>query len=152
MKPEITQEIGLVAAGRFQAASSHEEEDHGAMNSIAKSKVDGGLVLRGMESPLRIEFDVCFELWSEIVADDKAGNPSIRSLVHKLIADFIIHIDRAKFPGELEGQKESFARGGDPTADSVVRVVKEELGENRGVEAGLSGIVETPFDAGIGLT
>jgi hypothetical protein len=45
LKPEITQEVGLVAASRFQAASGHEEEDHWAMNFIAKSKIDGGLVL-----------------------------------------------------------------------------------------------------------
>src|SRR5271163_3976836 len=105
-----------------------------------------------MEGSLRIELDVCFELWGEIMAEDKAGNPSVRSFVHKLIADFIIHVDGAKFPGELEGQKESLARGGDPAADGVVRVVEEKLGENRDVETGLSGIVETPFDAGIGLT
>jgi hypothetical protein len=45
LKPEITQEIGLVAAGGFQAASGHEQEDHRTMNFIAKPKVDGGLAL-----------------------------------------------------------------------------------------------------------
>jgi len=45
LKPEIAQEIGLVAAGRFEAASDHEEKDQGAMNFIASPKVDGGLAL-----------------------------------------------------------------------------------------------------------
>ena len=105
-----------------------------------------------MEGSLRIEFDVRFEFWSEIVADYKTGNPSIGSLVRELIADFIIHIDGAKFPGELEGQKERLARGRDAAANGIVRVVEEELGENRDVEAGLPGIIETPFNAGVGLT
>src|SRR5580658_1287942 len=105
-----------------------------------------------MESPLRIEFDVRFELGSEIMAEYKAGDPSVRSFVDELITDFIIHIDGTKLSGELEGQKESFARGRDPAADGIIRVVEEKLGENRDVESGLSGIVETPFDTGIGLT
>src|SRR5580700_3322905 len=104
-----------------------------------------------MESPLRIEFKVCFEFWSEIMAEYKAGNPSVRSFVDELITDFIIHIDGTKLSGELEGQKERLARGGDPAVDGVVRVVEKKLRENRDVEAGLSGIVETPFDTGIGL-
>src|SRR5580693_5751786 len=105
-----------------------------------------------MKRSLPVEFDIPLELWSEIMADYKAGKPSIRSFVHKLVADFIIHVDGAKLSGELEGQQKSLARRGDPAVDGVVRVVEEKLGENRDVEAGLSGIVETPFNSGVGLT
>src|SRR5208337_4257195 len=58
----------------------------------------------------------------------------------------------AKFFRELNGQEEDIVSGGDATADGIVGVIKEELGENRDGEARLPGVVETPLDAGIGLT
>src|SRR5579863_9722890 len=86
------------------------------------------------------------------MTDDEAGEPAVRSFVRKLITDFVIHIDGAKLPGEFDGQEKCFARGSDSTTHRVVRVVEEKLGKNRDIEAGLSAIVKTPFDAGVGLT
>lgn len=86
------------------------------------------------------------------MTDDEAGEPAVRSFVDELITDFVIHIDRAKFLGKFEGQKEGIARGGDTTADGVVGVVEEELGENRDGKTRLPSVVETPLDTGIGLT
>jgi hypothetical protein len=86
------------------------------------------------------------------MAEDETGEPAVQSFVDKLIADFVIHIDGAKFLREFEGQEEGVARGGDRTTDGVVGVVEEELRENRDGEARLSGVVETPLDAEIGLT
>jgi hypothetical protein len=152
LNAEITDERRLIAASRFEAASSHEQKDHRAMDSVTSSKVDRGLVLGRMECALRIEFHVHLQFWGEIVADDEAGEPAVRSFVDKLITDLVIHIDGAKFPGEFEGQKEGFARRGDPTANRIVGVVEEELRENRDGEARLPGIVEAPLDTRIGLT
>jgi len=69
----------------------------------------------------------------------------------KLITDFVVHVDRAELSGEFKGRGRYRSRG-DPTADGVVGVIEEELGENRDGEARLPGVVETPLDAGIGLT
>ena len=85
------------------------------------------------------------------MAEDEAGEPGVRSLADKLITDFVIHLDRAEFPGELERQEESMAGSCDATADGVVGIVEEKLGESRDGEAGLSVAVETPFNARIGL-
>ena len=60
-----------------------------------------------MEGSLGIELHVHFEFWSEIVAEYEAGEPAVRSFVDELITDFVIHIDRAKFPGEFDGHEES---------------------------------------------
>ena len=46
----------------------------------------------------------------ELVADDEAGQPAVRSLVDRLITDFVVHIDRAEFLGEFEGQQKELAR------------------------------------------
>jgi len=149
---EIAYEIRLVAGSRFEAAPGHDKEDKGRTDLVASAEVQGRLGFGRMESSFRIELYVTFELWSEIVTNDETGEPAIGSFVNKLIADFVIHIDGAKLPGEFKGQKKSLARGCDPSADGVVGVVEEELGENRDGEAGFAGIVETPLDAGIGLT
>jgi len=136
----------------FEAASGHEEENHGAVDLVASPQLNRGLALGRMEGALRVELHVPFEFWIEIVADNHAGQPAIRSFVNKLIADFPIHIDRAEFLGEFNGKKKALARGHDAPADGVVKVVEEQLRENRDVEARLSGVVKTPFDPGIGLT
>src|SRR5208337_3400716 len=62
----------------------------------------------------------------------------------KLITDFVIHADGAKFPGEFDRHKETLAGRCDAAPDRVVGIVQEGLGENRDVEAGFPGIVETP--------
>src|SRR5208283_5298592 len=89
---------------------------------------------------------------SEIVAEYQAGEPAVWSLMGKLITDFVIHADGAKFPGEFDRHKETLAGRCDAAPDRVVGIVQEGLGENRDVEAGFPGIVETPLDAEIRLT
>ena len=121
------------------------------MDLVASAQANRGLAFGGMESALGIEFHVPFEAGGEIVADNKTTEPAVRSFVDELITDFVIHPDGAESPGEFEGQEESIARRSDAPADRIVRVVDKELGENRDVEAGLSGVVETPFDAEIRL-
>ena len=106
MKPEVTDETGLIGTGGFEAASGHEQEDYRAMDLVAGAEADRGLVCRGMKSALVVELHVPFELGSEIVADYQAGDPAVRSLVDELITDFVIHVDGAEFSGELEGQEE----------------------------------------------
>src|SRR5580700_8902801 len=86
------------------------------------------------------------------MADDEAGEPAVRSLVDELIADLVIHVDGTKFSGEFERQEESITGRRNAAADGVVGIVKEKLGESRDGEARLSSVVETPLDAGIGLT
>jgi hypothetical protein len=103
LNAKITEKIGLIAAGWFEAASGHEEKNHGAMDFVASPKVYRGLVLGRMEGALGIELHIAFEFWSEIVAEDEAGDPAIRSFVDKLITDFVIHIDGAKLLGEFKG-------------------------------------------------
>jgi len=152
LKSEITDEIGLIATRRFEAASGHDEKDKGRTDLVAAAEVYRGLVFGRMESSLGVELYVPFEFWSEIVAHDQTGKPAVRSFVDKLITDFVVHVDGAKFFGEFEGQEEGIARRRDAAADRVVRIVEEKLGKNRDVEAGLSCVVETPLDAGIGLT
>src|ERR1039458_6580274 len=152
LNTEIAEEIGLIAARGFEAASGHEEKYHRAMDFVAPPEVDGGLVPGRMERSLGIDLNVALEFWSEIVAKYEAAEPPVRSFMDKLITDLVIHINRANFLGEFERQQESFARRGDPTMDCIVGVVEEELRENRNVEARLAGIVETPLHAGIGLT
>jgi hypothetical protein len=122
------------------------------MDLVASPHPSRGLAFGGMESALGIEFHVPFEVGSEIVADNKTGEPAVRPFVDELITDFVIHPDGAESPAEFEGQEESIARSSDTPADRIVRVIDKELGENRDVEAGLSGVVETPFDAEIRLT
>ena len=46
LNAEITEEIGLIAAGGFEAASGHEEKDHRAMDFVAPAEIDSGLALR----------------------------------------------------------------------------------------------------------
>jgi len=152
LNAEITDEIGLIGVGGIEAASGHEEKDHRAMDFVASAKVYSGLDVGRMESTLGIELHVYFEFLCEIVAEDKAADPAVLSLVGKLITDFVIHTNGAEFLGEFEGQEEGIARGGDPTPDCIVGIVKEELGESRDGEARLPGVVEPPLDSGIGLT
>lgn len=61
MNAEIAEEVGLVTAGGFEAASGHEEKDDRAMEFVATTNVESGLVLGGMESSLGIELYVPFE-------------------------------------------------------------------------------------------
>jgi hypothetical protein len=49
LNPKVANEMRLVTAGSFQAASCHEKQDNGAMDFIATAKVDRGLVDRRME-------------------------------------------------------------------------------------------------------
>ena len=105
-----------------------------------------------MESALGIDLHVHFEFFRELVADDEAREPAVRSLVDELITEFVVHINRAEFLRKFEGQEEGLTRGRDSPADRVVGVVEEQLRENRNRKAGFSRIVKPPFDAGIGLT
>ena len=129
MNAEITEEIGLIAAGWFEAAPGHEKKDQRAMDFVASAKVNRGLVLGRMESALRIKFHVNFKFWSEVVADDEAGEPAVRSLVDKLITDFVIHMDGAKLLGEFKGQQECFARGRDPTRTASLGLLRKSWGK-----------------------
>jgi hypothetical protein len=129
LKPEITDDVGLIGTRRLQAAPDHQEEDHRAMDLVASAHASRGLAFGGMESALGIEFYVLFEVGGEIVADNKTTEPAVRSFVDELITDFVIHPDGAESPGEFEGQEESIARRSDAPADRIVRVVDKELGK-----------------------
>src|SRR5208283_4503980 len=130
----------------------HKKKDHRAVDFIAGTEVDRRLVLGRMERALGIEFHIKLEFWSEIVADDEASDPAVRSFVDELIADLIVDIDWAEFLGKFEGQEEGLARGRDTAAHGIVRIVEKELRENRDGEARPPSVVETPLDSGIGLT
>ncbi len=121
------------------------------MDLIASAQADHGLAGRGMEGALGIEFHVPFEFGSEIVTHDEAGNPSVRSMVDKLVTSFEIHVNRAEFSGEFHGQQEGLARRRDAAADGIIGVIDKSLRENRYVEARLSAVVKAPFHAEIGL-
>jgi len=151
LNAEITLEIGLVAAGGFEAAPGHKEKDQRAMDFVARAEVNRRLLLGKTERARAINLHVDLELRSEFMADHQAAEPAVPSFVDKLIADFVVHTDGSKFLREFEGQQESFTSGRDPPADGVIRVVEEELRENRDLEAGFPCIVETPLDAGIRL-
>ena len=56
-----------------------------------------------MKDTLRIELDIPLKLWSEIVADDKARDPAVGSIVDELITDLLVHVDRAKLFHKFEG-------------------------------------------------
>ena len=58
LNAEIANEIGLIGAGGFEAASGHEEKDQRAMEFVASAQADGGLVVGGMEGALVIELHV----------------------------------------------------------------------------------------------
>jgi len=60
---------------------------------------------------LGIELNVTFEFASEIVAKNKAGEPAVRSFVHKLIADLVIHIDRANLLENSNGRRKDSVAG-----------------------------------------
>ena len=72
------------------------------MNFIPATEVDCGLVFGRMEGALVIEFHIGFELRSEIVPYHQPGEPAVWSLVNGLIANLVVHIDRAKLLGKLE--------------------------------------------------
>ena len=91
MKPEITDDVGLIGTRRLQAAPDHQEEDHRAMDLVASAHASRGLAFGEMESALGIEFYVPFEVGGEIVADNKTSEPAVRSFVDELITDFVIH-------------------------------------------------------------
>lgn len=97
LDPEITDERILIAARRFEAASCHEEKNHRAVNFIAATEVDCGLVFGRMEGALVVELHVAFKLGCEIVSDHEPGEPAVWSFVNALIADLVVHVDRAKF-------------------------------------------------------
>lgn len=61
LNAKITQEIGLIASGRFKAASGHEEKDYPRTDFIASAKVDGGRILRETERTLVIKLHVAFQ-------------------------------------------------------------------------------------------
>lgn len=61
MEPEITDEIGLIGTGRFEAASRHKKKDYRLVDFIASAQPKGGLVGGGMEGALGIELRVHFE-------------------------------------------------------------------------------------------
>ena len=96
------------------------------MDLVASTQIDRRLAVEGMEGALGIELHVHFEFRGEIVAEDKAGDPAVRSFVDKLITDFVIHIDGANFLREFEGQEKGVACGSDAPADGVVGVIEEE--------------------------
>lgn len=129
MKPEITDEIRLIGVGRFEASSSHEEKDYWVTYFVASAHADRGLVLGGMEAALGIELHVHFEFWSEIMAQDQAGEPTVWPFVGKLITDFVIHAHGTKFLGEFDRQEEILTDRSNSAADGIVWVVQEELGE-----------------------
>ena len=104
MQPEITDEIRLIWASRFQTSSRHEEQNYWAMDLVASTQLERRLRLAGMERALRVELDIPFELWSEIVAHHQTGQPAVWSFVNKLISEFPIDIDRPKCSGELQGK------------------------------------------------
>ncbi|MGC2272835.1 MAG: hypothetical protein WA539_12705, partial [Candidatus Sulfotelmatobacter sp.] len=85
LNAEITEEISLIAARGFEAASGHKEKYHRAMNFVARSKIQNRLGVRRMEDALGIELHVPLEFGSEIVAKDEAGNPAVWAFVDKLI-------------------------------------------------------------------
>ena len=60
MKPEITDEIGLIGPGGFEATSGHQEEDHRAMDPVASAHTNSGLATVGMDGAWRIELHVHF--------------------------------------------------------------------------------------------
>src|SRR5271155_1174992 len=89
LKAEIADEIRLIAARWFEASSGHEQEDDGAVNFVARAEINRRLEFRGMEGALGIELRVEFKFFRELVADDQACEPAVRSFVDGLITDFV---------------------------------------------------------------
>src|SRR5580704_6285950 len=121
------------------------------MNFVAATETQSGLVRGGMEAALGVKLRVQFEFFTEFVTQDETGKPSVRSFAHKLVTDFVVHINGAKFLGKLKGQQEGIGRGSDPAPDGVVGIVEKELGKHRDRKPRFSGVVETPLHSGIGL-
>jgi hypothetical protein len=51
--------------------------------------------------------------------------------VVKLIAKFVVHVDRPEFPGEFERQEEPLGCGSDAAAYGIVWIVEKKLREYR---------------------
>ena len=66
------------------------------MDLVATSEVEGRFVVGRMKGALGIEFHIPFEFGREIVADDEANDPAVRSFVDKLVADFVVDVDWAE--------------------------------------------------------
>src|SRR5271166_3929409 len=122
------------------------------MELVAAAEVHGGQIFGRVEGALVIDLQVQFEFFCEFVAQNDAGDPAVRSFVDGLIADLVVHINGAKFLGELKWQEERTVCGSDASARRIVGIVEEELRENRNGETGIPGIVETPLNTRIGLT
>lgn len=148
---EIADEIGLIGARGFKAASGHEEQNDRSMDFVAAADADGWLAFGGMEGALGIEFQVQFEFGGEVVAHDEAGDPTVGSFMDELIAEFGIDVEGAKFFGELKGQEKRIAGWSNAARNRIVGIVQKELRESRDREATFSRVVETPLDAEIGL-
>ena len=61
MNAEIADEIGLIGARGFEAASGHKEKDHRAMDFVASAQAHGGLAVGRMKGALGLELHVHFE-------------------------------------------------------------------------------------------
>ena len=149
---EITDEIRLSAARRFQTAPGHEQQDHWSMDLVASAKINRGLGLGNMEGPQSIKLHVDLQLRGEVMAHDQASEPAVGTVMHKLIPDFVIHIDGTKFLREFGRQFETVIGGADPALDGVVGIVEESLGKHRDGKAGLTSVVEAPLEPRIGLS
>jgi hypothetical protein len=80
-----------------------------------------------VKDTLRIELDIPLNLWSEIVADDKARDPAVGPIVDELITDLVVHVDRAKLFRKFEGLQEGLARWCDSAAYGIVGIIQKEL-------------------------
>src|ERR1700689_5434659 len=107
LNSEVSLEIGLISPRRFEAASGHEDKDYGVMDFVAPAEGNRRLILGRVKTTLVVKLHVEFEFWSEFVAEDEAGEPGVRSLVHELVTDFVVDVDRPKLSGEIERQQEA---------------------------------------------
>jgi hypothetical protein len=130
LNAEVTEEIGLIAAAGFEAASGHEKKDHRWTEFVASAEIYGGLVLGRMESSLGIELHVAFEFWGEIVADHETGEPSVRSFVDKLIPDFVIHVAGPNFLENSKGRRKTSLAGVMPRWTASLGLLRNSWGKS----------------------
>ena len=135
---------------RLDAASRHQQQDDGIVQAVAHPGIKCRLAQIWIVGAGVVELAVDFQPLKR-VAHDHAGEPAAGSVMHEVVAELNVRIQRTELAGKFKRQQERLAGGSDAALHRVVGIVDEPLREGRDREALLAGIVEAPLDAEIRL-
>src|SRR5277367_3526139 len=142
---EIPHEARLDVARRLDAAPGLQQQNERRVNFVARANVDGLLSAVWVEGSQGVELGINFEILGQVMPHDDAGEPSINTFMHGVVAHFPVQIYHSELFRKLHRKNQTCVARSDSAVSGMVRIVEGNLRKNRDCESRLFIFIKSPL-------